>query len=40
MDHKIKKSKDIVIEVVRVFGDIRLSDILKNIILKEGSLDV
>lgn len=36
----MKEKEEIIIEVIRIFGNIDLGEILKNIILKEGSLDV
>ncbi len=39
-NQKIKKTSDIVIEVIQVFGELDLSNILKELILKEDDLDV
>ena len=36
----MKEKEEIIKEEIRIFGNIDLSEILKNIILKEGSLDV
>ncbi|MGM9971434.1 MAG: hypothetical protein ACI35W_03425 [Anaeroplasmataceae bacterium] len=37
---KIKQTSDIVIEVIQVFGELDLSNILKELILNEDNLDV